>query len=575
MSHTGDGGPATGTILIDGRFEQLSPVRKLGMLPWARLAGVILASLLLAMLVGSLRAMPRRWRWIGEDRRRPEPCPAGPRGLRELREDLVRGGGAVFMVLLAMANLPPRRAEAAGGRLDRPGSGGRGRGHRGVVEVRADRQASDRRARRSRMCWPPACSAASASPMAILQPPGSWSELLLLSQTVAAVAALLYHAANAYRLASSGRHLDGEAAALIVGTPYVVGGLVLAGIGRACCESWATASRPGLVATSPAVVEFVGRVLVLFCFNEAVANGLGLATGAGCSGLPVAHLALLAVAVAAVAGPWIAALGSGAAVASWPVAPRLVATVLTTMLSQAGLWAEVYLVTGMVMDAIHGQAPIRESVLGHPVQGMKKGMVYSGMFMGILYGLGALWDVPGSSAGWPTTLPVLAAALLGALAFPLLKTIIETFDGSPPFFRRARQELSRPGPLPRGRRGRAGPGLRADPAGCPARDLPARAWFGFGVGALAYAGVDLLRDLLDAARGRGPAPVLRVSTSCTRSWAASSARPSGSTSTVAGRRGRRQVPSLPRRRASRPSSSTSIRSSASGATSTWGRSPAA
>ena len=39
VSHTGDGGPAAGTILIDGRFEQLSSVRKLGMLPSAQARG--------------------------------------------------------------------------------------------------------------------------------------------------------------------------------------------------------------------------------------------------------------------------------------------------------------------------------------------------------------------------------------------------------------------------------------------------------------------------------------------------------------------------------------------------------
>src|SRR5262249_26830708 len=59
VSHTGDGGPAAGTILIDGRFERLSPIRKLGMLPWARLAGIFMASLVVALLIGSLRAMTR------------------------------------------------------------------------------------------------------------------------------------------------------------------------------------------------------------------------------------------------------------------------------------------------------------------------------------------------------------------------------------------------------------------------------------------------------------------------------------------------------------------------------------
>ena len=39
---------------------------------------------------------------------------------------------------------------------------------------------------------------------------------------------------------------------------------------------------------------------------------------------------------------------------------------------------------------------------------------------------------------------MLAAMLFGALAFPLLKTIIETFDGSPPFFRRVGKSYRNP-----------------------------------------------------------------------------------------------------------------------------------
>ena len=67
-------------------------------------------------------------------------------------------------------------------------------------------------------------------------------------------------------------------------------------------------------------------------------------------------------------------------------------TVLTTMLSQAGLWAEAHLVTGMIMDSIHGQAPSPTSVFEHPATGMKKAMVYGGVFMGSLYP----WDALGS-----------------------------------------------------------------------------------------------------------------------------------------------------------------------------------
>ena len=493
VSHTGEGGPATGTILIDGRFEQLSPVRKLSMLRWARAAGVLLASLLLAMLVGSLRSATRRWLQDGP------ALPVRPSWVQGLREDLVRGSGAVFMVLLALAifRLGEQRPLDAGWTALEIAVAGMvlaGWWNYGLT----GRSPTAREAFQDALVT--GLLAVSASPMAILQPPGSWSELLLLSQTVAAVTALIYHSANAHQITSTGKHLTAKAAAMIAGTPYVFGSLVLLEPGI-LLRLLGDGPAAGLVATNPAVVEFVGRVLILFGFNEIVAAGLGLASGGRPLGSPRAHLAMLAVAIAAVAGPWIAALGSGPAVGSWTVAQRWLPTVLTTMLAQAGLWAEAYLVTGMAMDAIHGQAPSRESTLGHPVQGMRKAMVYGGVFMGSLYALGAVGEAP--LVRWMgTTLPVLSACVLGALAFPLLKTIIESFDGSPPFFRRARRNYRDPLLFVRGAVVGAGAGL-ALVLQLSSEDLPRRAWFGFGLGALAYAGIDILRDFLASARGRG------------------------------------------------------------------------
>ena len=350
VSHTGEGGPATGTILIDGRFEQLSPVRKLGMLRWARAAGVLLASLLLAMLVGSLRSATR---WRLQD---GPALPVRPSWVQGLREDLVRGSGAVFMVLLALAifRLGEQRPLDAGWTALEIAVAGMvlaGWWNYGLT----GRSPTAREAFQDALVT--GLLAVSASPMAILQPPGSWSELLLLSQTVAAVTALIYHSANAHQITSTGKHLTAKAAAMIAGTPYVFGSLVLLEPG-VLLRLLGDGPAAGLVATNPAVVEFVGRVLILFGFNEIVAAGLGLASGGRPLGSPRAHLAMLAVAIAAVAGPWIAALGSGPAVGSWTVAQRWLPTVLTTMLSQAGLWAEAYLVTGMAMDAIHGRGPI-------------------------------------------------------------------------------------------------------------------------------------------------------------------------------------------------------------------------
>jgi cyclic beta-1,2-glucan synthetase len=49
--------------------------------------------------------------------------------------------------------------------------------------------------------------------------------------------------------------------------------------------------------------------------------------------------------------------------------PRLIATLATTILSQAGLWAEAYLITGMALDAIHGRAPSRDTTSRIPSRG--------------------------------------------------------------------------------------------------------------------------------------------------------------------------------------------------------------
>src|SRR5262249_42326595 len=145
---------------------------------------------------------------------------------------------------------------------------------------------------------------------AVLQAPAAWSDVLLLSRTTAAAAALIYHVANACRLSAAGRHLGALGGALIIGTPYVVGSLLFVGSGVL------TAWRAALV--------FVARVFVVFGFNEVVANALSVATKRTPLRPLKAHLALLVVAAAVIAAPGIAAYGSSTTVAAWPGVLRLV-----------------------------------------------------------------------------------------------------------------------------------------------------------------------------------------------------------------------------------------------------------
>ncbi len=351
--------------------------------------------------------------------------------------------------------------------------------------------------------------AASSSPLAILQPPAGWGDLLLLSQTSASVAIVLYHLSNARRLTTSRRHLGSVAAGLIVATPYLFGALILLAadasglVGQlGAWVSW------GALADWRGGAESLGRILVLWGFNEAIAAGLGLATKGAVSSSIRLHALLLAASVGAVLAPWVADYGSGVAVANWPRGlPPIVAT-MAASLSQAGLWAEVYLITGLMLDAVAGFAPTGAATQRHVVSGIGKGAVYAGVFMAILQVMGLLLIEP-KFRDWIRAYPLVLAIPLGALIFPLIKTIIETFDGSQGFFRRTALSYRDPLLYARGAVVGLGIGLAVQ---WRASDwtILGRATFGFGVGALAYAGVNLISHLIEASRSKGQIQPIRV-----------------------------------------------------------------
>jgi cyclic beta-1,2-glucan synthetase len=340
--------------------------------------------------------------------------------------------------------------------------------------------------------------AASASPLAILQAPAAWSDLLRLSTLVATAALVLYHAANARQLAAVGRHLRAGAGAAIVAVPYLVGSLLL-------LESPPLLTAP--IARLPHA-DLIAPLALVFLFNEIVANGLSLLAKGSFLRARRAHALLLAAAIGVVAAPQIAAFGSAERVAAWPTLPRLVAMLAATVLSQAGLWAQVYLVTGLVMDAIHGRAPSGKSVATYPWQGAKKGMIYSGLFLGILYGIDLLSTTPRIVAA-AVAHPLAAAGLLGALVFPLAKTIIESFDGSPAFARRLRRSYAHPLLAVRGLACGVGAAWFLT-AGLIDSPLGRRAAVGAAIGIAAYTGVSMLRDAWYGLRRRGGLQTWRV-----------------------------------------------------------------
>jgi cyclic beta-1,2-glucan synthetase len=496
-------GAATGSVAIDIRFRRIGFLRRLGMSPAGRLAGVLLTSVVLWLCASVVGMVGSRWPGRFGSRQteaRPSPLAAvKPTTSRPLHRDFVQGAGTVMIGLLVLATA----LQGGKGPLEEgwtvlaiavAGAGvaewwkyGLTRRHLSPAEVFQNTLATG-------VC------AASASSLQILQAPAVWSDMLLLNRTVAAVSMLVYHAVSASRLASSGRQLGAPMAAILIGTPYVIGGLTLLE-SSGLLQTLGGSLTAGALSLRPEMLEFVGRVFVVFSFNEAVANGLALATQGPALKSLRGHATLAVVATAAIAAPWVASLGSSATVAAWQFPAGFLAIIATTIVSQAGLWAEAYLITGLALDAIHGQAPSRDSCAEHPRRGMVKGMVYSGVFMGVLQLLGMLAN--DRHLRWTaTTFPLPAAMLFGAVVFPLLKTIIETFDGSYAFFKRVVRSYASPVLYLRGAVAGIAVGWGLIGA-LPDKSIATRAYFGFGLGALAFAGVDILSDLCAAVLDRG------------------------------------------------------------------------
>ena len=168
----------------------------------------------------------------------------------------------------------------------------------------------------------------------------------------------------------------------------------------------------------------IGRTAVLLLFTEVLLVGIGFVMDRRWLKEVRLHALIVVSAVLAAATPQIADFGStGIGPLARPMAIAAVA------LAFAGLWGQVFLVTGVLLDAFRSRRPSWRLSARHWQAGAVKGAIYGGLFM-------ALVQICAIVAGSPTALslagdwPVPVMALLGAILFPLLRTIVESFDGS-------------------------------------------------------------------------------------------------------------------------------------------------
>jgi len=459
IARTGGADPAVGRVRFDLGFQSLSLPEKLYATSGGRIGGVLTVSLLLGMLIAVVR---RR----------------GTVRITGFARDLAHGVASALIAFSVLGTWALGTASAlefgwvcflvaGAGALTRVLS----------TLTLAGRLPSVGEAIDS--AFFPGLLAASASDAVVWAAPTSPESFLELSGFGAASFVLALALANAYRLASRKRPLGPIGDAVIVATPFVF----------------------GLLLALQSVHTFALRALLVFAFGEFIANGSTLINRNRPLFAPEVHAVLAVLAVLVTAAPDIAALGSGTTAASLPDALRPLVAVIATMFSQGPLWAIVHVLTGLVLGAIRGGIPSGRAARDDAVRGLKQGMVFGGVLMGLLQAVHVLNDWSWVRDFYSAA-PMLFFAVSGMAAFPLLKTIVETFDGSHAFFIRAAHAYRDPVLLLRGLMLGLATAYGVG-AGFPELSTSTRIGFGAAAGASVFGGVSLVRDLLFGARGTG------------------------------------------------------------------------
>lgn len=343
-----------------------------------------------------------------------------------------------------------------------------------------------------------------APDLGIWQTPAAWRDLPRLSSLGAACGGLLYLLTVLSGVARR-RPLAAVTRLLLWFVPFLPGALFVLGATGLMAQlgDWL---MPWEI--SPALAAILGRTVLLWTWGALVLTGLGQALDRRWLDARLYGL-LFGSAAGAALTPCLADWGGSAWVAELSAPWRLLAVVGAAALAQTGLWAQTYAITGALLDAIGGRRPRLQMVWNHARQGAGKGAVYGAWFF-LLVAATALLAASPSVMAMLREHPGLGGAVLGALLFPLLKTIVETFDGSPPLRGRLLASALLPANYLHGLVAGAGVGYAIGLGGY-LWDGPTRFGYGALLGVLAYTGVALAMDTWAILRGaRGCLQVWRV-----------------------------------------------------------------
>jgi cyclic beta-1,2-glucan synthetase len=489
VAHPGGTVPLSGGLTLKAQWVTWSPLRRVAGTPWGQWLGLLLAAFLAAGL--SCCTAPRREN-------------EGPRvnWLRDLGFALacLLGSGSV-LALLASANTVPGRFPLTPVAVALAGA---------VMAALFNRLWAGRwptAAESFRHVLIPGLLTLAASDISIWTAASGWSHLGQMTRLSAVVFWLLYHWVNIRRLRTTQHPVDAVMGMRLVAIPFLFGLLLLLP-NRDLMLQGGSLLLPGVWGSAELRI-LIMRMLVLAGFNLLSAMACGGANGKGWGrGIWDRHAAfiLTITAISVTVSPIIANMGSG--LYPLPRALQPLASLFATMVSQGLLWAEAYLLTGMLLDAMHRRNITGQALIATAQKGFRNGLVFGGWFMGLLH-LGQWVSVSPFWVESYSRSPFLSWAVLGGAVFPLIKTIIESFDGSPLFLRRLVRNYRRPALA-----------LRGAIAGLFIAwswtnhfiewSLAERMAFGFTVGALLYAGISLASDTVYRIIGRGRFSGLRL-----------------------------------------------------------------
>lgn len=331
------------------------------------------------------------------------------------------------------------------------------------------------------------------SPWAV---PGSLAGLVQLSPAGAIITLGSFLAWTLVRLYATGRPPQVLEQAAFIIAPILVGILLLLNA-RDLLVGWLQ-HVPLLSALPPELDLILARAIVLLVVAELVVQWCGYFLDRRLTTSGTVRAWLVALCLATAAGPSIVALPAWLAAQS--TAAGLVATFVAIAVAQAALWGLVYVVTGAAMDALHLRRPTAFFLERYGLEGLKKGAIYGVVFLGILHLVAAILAF-GPIRLLYDLLPGPMLLVAGALAFPLVRSVVESSDASSPFFRRLAAAYRQPVNYARGLVMGAGVWFAVH------YDLPARApglrfLAGALLGAAAWALVDLVVDLATRRRHR-------------------------------------------------------------------------